>query len=235
MNKDFFDKRQKIWVLEDDSGCRFVYKEILDHRYDIDFFETFAEFQNSFENDTVERPDLIIADLKLPDMNFLTFLASDNAFPLSAKFIVVSSVDDIDALRLCFEEGALEYLTKPFGRSELILKLERIFQKMNEEKMSSFEIPEEKRDEKSLNPFEDEVFKSLTQKEQQVYYIFLNSKNNTVSRETILKNVWKNVNVHPKTLDVHIYNLRRKLKNKGIKIVMNPNGEWTLLRDGVNE
>ena len=45
----------------------------------------------------------------------------------------------------------------------------------------------------------------------------------TLHRNEIVKVIWKNIAIHPNTLDVHIYNLRKKLKtfDYGIKAIGN--------------
>ena len=97
---------KKIWILEDDHGCLFVYQDILDIRYSTRYFKTLDEFKTALEESAGDLPDLVIADLKLPDGSFLTFLSSDdNKKLLDMPFLVISSVNDIDALRFCFEDG----------------------------------------------------------------------------------------------------------------------------------
>ena len=63
------------------------------------------------------------------------------------------------------------------------------------------------------------VSEPLTAKEFQIA-TFLNSvANKDVTRKDILKTVWGSVRVNAKTINVHIFNLRRKLGPLGIKIV----------------
>src|SRR4051812_29006150 len=95
-----------IWILEDDIGAQFVYEETLGIRYQIENFNTVDALRRRL-TESRNRPGLIIADLRLPDQSFLSFLNSKEASLLrNSPFLVVSSVDDLDSLRFCFSAGA---------------------------------------------------------------------------------------------------------------------------------
>ena len=59
----------------------------------------------------------------------------------------------------------------------------------------------------------------------------------TLHRNEIVKIIWRNIAIHPNTLDVHIYNLRKKLKdyNYGIKAIGNGLFRFTDLSPKVEE
>ncbi|MEW6055685.1 MAG: winged helix-turn-helix domain-containing protein [Bdellovibrionota bacterium] len=78
-------------------------------------------------------------------------------------------------------------------------------------------------------------FSELTLKEQQLLSLFLNSRDQSVSRTEILAQIWKNAKVDPKTVDVHLYNLRRKIQNGGIEIRSTSSGRWQLLNHRMNQ
>ena len=66
-------KKSQIWILEDDEACQFVYAETLDIRYETELFGTLKEFRDALEA-AEELPELIIADMRLPDGTFYKFL-----------------------------------------------------------------------------------------------------------------------------------------------------------------
>ena len=100
---------KKIWILEDDNGCQFVHEQTLVDKYLIKFFRGISSFREELKSN-VERPSLLIADLNLEDGNFMSFLNSDEANSIfKIPFIIVSSIDDADALRFCFAEGAIDF------------------------------------------------------------------------------------------------------------------------------
>lgn len=117
-----------VWVLDEDPGARFVYDEILGPRCPVRLFARLDPLLRELDG-AIRKPHLLIADLSLRGTSLTSFFSSENARALSEiPLIVVSSVDDLGALRHCFENGAaFDYLTKPFGKAELILKVERAF------------------------------------------------------------------------------------------------------------
>lgn len=221
-----------IWILEDDKGCQFVYEQTLDHRYETRYFDRIDQFADAlkdvFNNDKSKLPKMIVADLMLSDGNFLTFLTDSEREIFDIPFIIVSSVDDIDALRFCFKEGALDYLTKPFKKNELLVKIENVLSGVNRSRPSS-----EDGVMKTLDLDGVEV-KGLTSKQMQLLSLFVNSDDRSVTRNDILNKVWRDTNVHPKTVDVHLYNLRRKVHEYGYLIRSDGGGRWSLLAERID-
>ncbi len=218
---------KSVWILEDDPGLCFIYREILETRYALDFHNSLASFiRESHEKSA----DLLIADLRLTDGNFLDFLkkrtSSKNAFKW--EFIVVSSIDDLDVLRACFEHGASDYLTKPFTRNELIVKTERIFERL-EKRTLLFKIDTVRSKLKGPNDVEIQ----LTAKELQIFIILFDSGGRPVLRNKILKDIWGDINVTPKTLDVHLFHLRKKLSPLFLEIHYHGKEGYSLSGDGV--
>jgi DNA-binding response OmpR family regulator len=230
------ETKKKIWVVEDDKGLQFVYGEILGMRYSLEFYETLAAFREGLNSRSAD-PDLLILDLRLPDGSFLDLLThSESGKLLVIPFLIVSSVDDLDALRICFEEGAIDYITKPFGKSELIVKIERIFQR---EKSPQAIIDAKDRLEILLDPVTLTVKRGLlhspplTSKEYQILSVLYTAPENLLPREQIVDRVWQKTKVTGKTLDVHLFNLRKKLANIGVELVFRPPHSFKLLTDGM--
>ncbi|MEK6704514.1 MAG: response regulator transcription factor [Bdellovibrionota bacterium] len=211
-----------IWILEDDPSAIFVYEEILQVRYQIKTFRTLQEFSHALSSSD-KLPDLLIADLKLSDDHFLRFLSQD---PGKVKlrtipFIVVSSSEDLDLVRDCFRHGASDYLTKPFSKVELIAKVENL---LKERHCPQKNEPTGFDEYLKLDPIhlkaETEKFGciQLTTKEMQIINLLQKAKGSPVVRSIIFKEVWDDISVGSKTLDVHISNLRRKLLNLSFDI-----------------
>lgn len=217
-------ENKSIWILEDDKGCQFVYEQILDFRYNTTYLDSISELREKVSSmDEKSKPALVIADLVLKDGNFLNFLSTDSSDKMfDIPFIVVSSIDDIDALRFCFNEGALDYLTKPFKKNELLVKIENA---LSNQQKAFVEY------EKSVLTIDGVKVEGLTSKQTQLLSLFANSQNRIVNRNDILEKVWGDTTVHPKTVDVHLYNLRRKLHPYGYFIRSEGGGMWSLRRD----
>ena len=214
-----------IWILEDDKGCQFVYEQILKNNFETTYFENIKKFKESYkskvEDEKDVKPDMIIADLMLNDGNFLNFLSNDFHGKLGhdVPFIVVSSDDDIESLRLCFKEGANDYITKPFKKNELLVKIETILKTRNR-------FGRTVRTQVEIDGVEIE---GLTTKQQKLLSLFLNNTERAATRDVIMEKVWGSTAVLPKTIDVHLYNLRRKLQPYGYMIKSIGGGSWRLL------
>jgi response regulator of citrate/malate metabolism len=90
----------------------------------IEGFESVGEAHSSAEaRDLVQsrRPDLLLLDLYLPDENGLALMRSlsDTAFEHRPDFIVVTAARDIESVRRAMQLGAVYYLVKPFGFTQL--------------------------------------------------------------------------------------------------------------------
>lgn len=217
--------RATVWVLEDDPGATFVYREVLGPRFGVTCFETLEELRAALERAGGGRPalpEVVIADILLGDGTFLDFLQGPDAALLGpSKLLCISVVDDLDTLRLCYAQGATDYLVKPFNKNELIAKVEHALNGAQARDQAS---PE---DEGAVRVGRT-VVRGLTTKERQLLSMFLAAPDNTVERRTLLKKVWAHGYVQPKTVDVHLYNLRRKLKPHRLFIHSTGKGRWSL-------
>jgi DNA-binding response OmpR family regulator len=202
-----------LWIIEDMVDLQPVYKNIFDsEEYSIRFFKSFDEFSKSYQAEKV-LPHLIIADIMLEDGNFFKLL-NESDITLNTPYLVISSSDDIDTMRIAFEAGAIDYLLKPFNYNETLAKVERHLYKIEERNHETS---------KSLEALNLDLA-AFTNKEIKIIESFNVKEDKTLHRNEIVKIIWKNIAIHPNTLDVHIYNLRKKLKSFGYGIKAIGNG-----------
>ncbi|MCM2324195.1 MAG: response regulator transcription factor [Oligoflexia bacterium] len=207
-----------IWILEDETGARFVFEEVLGLRYQLQFFSSLRGFLQAL-NEQELRPDLVIADLRLAEENFLDFISEEkNVSLIRAPFIIVSSVDDLDILRACFEDGALDYLTKPFTKNELVVKVERILKVRPPHTSQGSDWGVILDASKLTVKRDNSVSVQLTAKELRIFSLLHSARGESVSRKQLLSEVWSGVTVTAKTLDVHLFHLRKKLAKLDIEI-----------------
>ena len=106
-------------------------------------------------------------------------------------FLVISSVQDLDAIRFCFDNGVTDYLVKPVVKNEVLIKVENALVGRGNAILGM------ERRELSLDGVKID---NLTSKQIQVLSLFLNSPSRVVNRTDILDKVWGNTTVHPKTI-----------------------------------
>ncbi len=209
-----------IWIVEDDPGSQFVYSEILGFRHRLQMFSSLQSFRTAWQNESERKPDLMIIDLHLPDESFINFLQTDAGKEMArtAPFIVVSSLDDLDALRICYEEGAVEFISKPFAKSELIVKVERTLATPKEPKRSvgkSIQL-----DPTSFTLLKDgRRSEELTAKEYKILAIILGAKDHKITRKDLQEQVWGDQVISAKSLDQHFFHLRKKISPLGLEIM----------------
>lgn len=206
---------KKVWILEDMEDLWPVYDNALeDAHFNLKFFHTFDNFAKIYSHlEEKDYPDLLLADITLDDTNFFQKL-NESDLTLSTPYMVVSNSKDIDTIRMAFEAGAIDYLLKPVNGNELVAKAEKhllYLQEKNNETSKSLE---------ALNL----DLSAFTNKEIRIIESFNIKEEKTLHRSEIVKLIWKNINIHPNTLDVHIYNLRKKLKPFGFGIKSIGNG-----------
>ena len=206
-------KKPIIWILEDDDGAIFVYKESLGFRYELRFFEKIKDLRTALDAQK-NLPQLMVLDLYLPDGCTLDHITGLKAIcPLNLPpFLVVSSLDDLDALRKCFALGALDYLTKPFKKNELITKLERFLE--HKKQMGPAELKEK-----------------LTKMEYKIFEALWNIRPESITRDKLNKVIWEKTSISSNTLDVHLVNLRKKLNESGYDIETASKGKLLYLRE----
>ncbi|MBP6909177.1 MAG: sigma-54-dependent Fis family transcriptional regulator [Candidatus Saccharicenans sp.] len=154
----------KIMVIEDDS---LVSRTLLSHLKKRGFEVKGAE--NGEEGLSIFRefqPDLVLLDVKLPDMNGLDVLRKIKAEDQEAAVIIMTAFDDMRTTVEAVKAGAFEYLVKPLDNLEIDLTIDKALQmKALEEKVSY--LLEEKQKEYQIDniigrsPQMREVFKLI--------------------------------------------------------------------------
>ncbi|CAA9565098.1 MAG: Response regulator of zinc sigma-54-dependent two-component system [uncultured Thermomicrobiales bacterium] len=119
----------KVMIVDDDAAIRDVLRNLLeDEAYDIEEGETGANVLEAINRSDGARPDLVMMDIRMPDKNGLEVLrearGTDRAqLPVIVMTAYGSSNVAIDAMR----SGAYDYITKPFDLEEVVLTVQRFF------------------------------------------------------------------------------------------------------------
>ncbi len=166
-----------------------------------------------------ERPDLILLDVMLPDMQG-TQVCQQIKTSAELKDIPVVMVtargEEIDRV-VGFELGVDDYIVKPFSVREVILRVRAILKRTNTPEETAVAAERVRFGVISLDIerhrvwVEDEEVK-LTATEFRLLETFLTRRGRVQTRDTLLKDVWgADINVTPRTVDTHVKRLREKL------------------------
>ncbi|MDD6571361.1 MAG: response regulator transcription factor [Thermoflexaceae bacterium] len=209
-----------IYVVEDDSNIREIETFALKNSgYSVAEFECAKDFYKR----VAERvPNLIILDIMLPDddgLNIVKKLRSNPETKRTPVILVTAKTSEIDMVK-GLDVGADDYITKPFGVMELIARVKAILRRSDnqeEKKLISFEDIFIDGD-KHMVYIKDEPCE-LTYKEFELLKLLINNAGIVMTRDIIMERVWDtDFEGESRTLDMHIKNLRQKIKNSKVTI-----------------
>jgi two-component system, response regulator YesN len=117
-----------ILVLDDEV---FITKGLISkiNRINHDMISTIYEANNPYDALKIielNKPSIIITDMKMPEMNGLEFIKAANPLSPLSQFIILSGYDDYQFVRKSFQQGAIDYLLKPISIEDLSVKLDEV-------------------------------------------------------------------------------------------------------------
>ena len=162
-----------------------------------------------------ESPDLIILDIMMPEMDGLTACAKIRQFSDVPIILLTAKSQDMDKL-MGFDQGADDYLTKPFNILELKARVKALLKRAGA-KSSTVEqlltIGTISLDLAARNAYKNGESVELTAKEFDVVEFLMRNPNRVYSRENLLDTIWAyEYRSDIRTVDVHIRRLREKLE-----------------------
>ena len=173
-----------------------------------------------------EKPVLIILDLMLPEMDGLDVCKAlkQNEKTASIPIIMLTAKSSEADKVVGLELGADDYITKPFSPRELVARVKAVLRRMKDVKSQNpllqsgpLEI-DTARHIVTLN--KKEV--SLTSKEYDLLKSLMAADGRVLSRDQLLNQVWgydESLNIETRTVDMHIGQLRKKIKQEGDRII----------------
>ena len=161
-------------------------------------------------------PDLIILDIMMPQMDGLTACEKIREFSNVPIILLTAKAEDMDKL-LGFDQGADDYLTKPFNILELKARIRALLRRSSSQQSSSantLSIGTITLDLDARNAFSSGSLAELTAKEFDVIEFLMRNPNHVYSREALLDTIWAyEYRSDIRTVDVHIRRLREKLES----------------------
>lgn len=160
--------------------------------------------------------DLIVLDIMMPEVDGLTACAKIREFSNVPIIMLTAKTEDMDKL-MGFEQGADDYLTKPFNILELKARIRALLRRAapREPKAESRTLRggNIRLDLDSRNAYRGETAVDLTAKEFDVIEFLMRNPNRVYSREALLDTIWAyEYRSDIRTVDVHIRRLREKLE-----------------------
>ena len=161
--------------------------------------------------------DMILLDIMLPGFSGLEVCQMIREFSDVPIIMLTAKGADMDKI-LGLENGADDYITKPFNILEVKARIKAIFRRNNrnvpeQENQKVIETKGLKIDVDSRRVYIDDKEVNLTAKEFELVYLLVSNPNKVYSREQLLKTIWgPSYPGDARTVDVHVRRLREKIE-----------------------
>ena len=165
-----------------------------------------------------EEPDLVLLDLRLPDVDGITVCRELRARSSVPIIVVTAKGEEVDRV-VGLEVGADDYVVKPFGLRELVARIRAVSRRARppaDGGAETLDVGQLSIDLRAHRALLDGAELQLTAKEFALLAILAREPGAVVSRERILAEVWNTTWYgSAKTIDVHVASLRKKLGDPG--------------------
>lgn len=209
--------KQKILIIEDERGIsNFIKAILLSSNYDT---LTASCGKEAFSLINSHCPDLIILDLGLPDMDGMSIIKSVREWTQTPIVVVSARMHERDKVA-ALDAGADDYITKPFGTSELLARIRTAMRHTRSHSASStvmqsgiFTAGSLTIDYNKHQVLIDGENAHLTQNEFRIISLLANYAGKVLTYDFILKELWgPAAKGNNQVLRVHMANIRRKIE-----------------------
>lgn len=209
---------QQIMIIDDEAGVR----ELLADALKLAGFETVAASDAMVAQTMLRtiKPDLLIVDINMPLMDGFEFIERIRGNGDNTPALMLSARGDRADITRGLTLGADDYVTKPFGLEELVLRVRAILRRsqFTEAAPTVLSVGPITLDEESHKvTFNSEVI-DLSPTEFRLLHVLLESKGRVLSKSFLLEEVWGiNFETETTVVDTYISYLRKKLHRDGFE------------------
>ncbi len=202
----------KLLIVEDETELRnIIYKYLQKEGYVCEVAPDFAEAFKKINNFDY---DCVLIDLKLPKGDGLSLVRMLREDESDSGIIIISASNSLEDRIKGLEEGADDYLAKPFNLSELNARIKAVVRRKTNQLskeivMGDMRINFDERTVKINN-----IALSLTKKEYDILIFLVRNKNRIVTKDSIAEYLWGDYMDEAVSFDfiyAHVKNLRKKL------------------------
>lgn len=112
-----------VWIVDDDSSIRWVLERALNNANQT--YRSFASGEEVLIALQNEQPDVLLSDIRMPGIDGLSLLQRIKQQIPELPVIIMTAHSDLDAAVSAYQQGAFDYLPKPFDIDDAILLVER--------------------------------------------------------------------------------------------------------------
>lgn len=208
-----------IYIVEDDESIREIEEfAIKNSGHKVVGFADARSFYAQLEEII---PDLLLVDVMLPDESGNEIVKKLRRNPATKKLpiiMVTAKTTDLDLVK-GLEDGADDYIKKPFSVMELISRVKAILRRTVTEEVKCLELDGLVLNNEKHEVTIDGVSTELTFKEYELLQLLMINRGIVLSRDVIMDRIWGVMyEGESRTLDMHIKTLRQKLGEYGSRI-----------------
>lgn len=116
---------KKILIVDDAAFMRMMIKDSLSKNGYTNLIEA-QDGQKAFETYQIERPELVIMDITMPNMDGIQALQAIRSFDNSAKVVMCSAMGQESMVVEALKFGALDFIVKPFKPDRILQTVRRV-------------------------------------------------------------------------------------------------------------
>jgi len=216
--------RTKILIVEDEKDIR----DLVQLHLEKAGFQTLLakDGREAFQKVKESKPDLVVLDLMLPEMDgkeFAKLLKAREETKSIPIVMLTAKSEEVDRI-VGFELGADDYIPKPFSPRELVLRIQAVLKRVHEPAKSAVAVQRLRMGDLEIDESNFEARLKgkpveLTKIEFSLLAQLVKSKGRLQTREALLEKVWGFDSYgDSRTIDTHLSRLRQKLGKMGDRI-----------------
>lgn len=221
----------RLLVVEDHKRLlKSLERGLVESGYEVESAET---AEDAFYLASTRSFDGVILDIMLPRRSGLEILRDLRAAGMDAPVLILSARDSVEDRVRGLDEGADDYLTKPFAFQELAARVRALLNRRVSFRRVTLEADNLELDVSSQRVTRGGEVISLSRQEFRLLEYLLRHKNQSVDRQTIAQEVWgEPQGLATNSVDVHINALRKKLERpQWNKLIHTVRGVGYMLRE----
>lgn len=211
----------KVLLVEDEITLAMIIKDTLEGEY----FEiiTAADGKEGLSKYTSEKPDIIVSDIMMPELDGFSMTKQIRKNDPTIPILFLSARSAANDVVEGFETGGNDYLKKPFGMAELIIRIKALLNKVKPQTNTtdSFQIGDYTFDsiKQTLSAYGEKQL--LSNRESEILKRLCVHRNQVLSMKDVLLDLWGDDSFfNTRSLHVFMTKLRRKLsKDPSIQIL----------------
>ncbi|MBP9700366.1 response regulator transcription factor [Candidatus Woesebacteria bacterium] len=200
----------RLLVIEDEHRIATTLKKGLEQEHYI--VDLAFDGETGLDLACTEPYDVIILDLMLPKLDGVSVCKEIRATGIHTPIIILTAKDQIQDKVSGLQQGADDYLTKPFSFEELLARITALLRRPAQTRSTKLRVKNLSLDLNTFDVYRNNRPITLSAKEFSLLEFLMRNSNSILSKDQIIRNSWNyEATILPNTIEVYIRNLRNKI------------------------